>query len=244
MSRKAQTNTAQGLCRVATGIFRQFSPETAKGMTKMTFDEMFAQAKALLENASAKDTDTAVSVQFDVSGDGCGAFYAVVSADSDKLTIEPFDYKDHDVLVSADSAALLDALRTAETAALELAGEWEKIVAFRGVLDTLPKPKKAAAPKAKAPAAKKAPAKPAAKKAEAPKAAATVKKTEPVKSAAKKPAAATAKKETVKAEAPKTAAAVKTEPVKPAATTVKTAATAAKPAATTAKTAAAKNGKK
>ena len=35
----------------------------------MTFDEMFAQAKALLENASAKDTDTAVSIQFDVSGD-------------------------------------------------------------------------------------------------------------------------------------------------------------------------------
>lgn len=211
----------------------------------MTFDEMFAQAKALLENASAKDTDTAVSVQFDVSGDGCGAFYAVVSADSDKLTIEPFDYKDHDVLVSADSAALLDALRTAETAALELAGEWEKIVAFRSVLDTLPKPKKATAPKAKAPAAKKAPAKPAAKKAEAPKTAATVKKTEPVKSAAKKPAAATAKKETVKAEAPKAAAAVKTEPVKSA---VKTAATAkvpaAKPAATTAKTAAAKNSKK
>ena len=204
----------------------------------MTFDEMFAQAKALLENASAKDTDTAVSVQFDVSGDGCGAFYAVVSADSDKLTIEPFDYK--------DSAALLDALRTAETAALELAGEWEKIVAFRSVLDTLPKPKKEAAPKAKAPAAKKAPAKPAAKKAEAPKTAATVKKTEPVKSAAKKPAAATAKKEAVKAEAPKAAAAVKTEPVKSA---VKTAAAtakvpAAKPAATTAKTAAAKNSKK
>ena len=173
----------------------------------MTFDEMFAQAKALLENASAKDTDTAVSVQFDVSGDGCGAFYAVVSADSDKLTIEPFDYKDHDVLVSADSAALLDALRTAETAALELAGEWEKIVAFRSVLDTLPKPKKEAAPKAKAPAAKKAPAKPAAKKAEAPKTAATVKKTEPVKSAVKT-AAATAK----------------VPAAKPAATTAKTAA--------------------
>lgn len=212
----------------------------------MTFDEMFAQAKALLENASAKDTDTAVSVQFDVSGDGCGAFYAVVSADSDKLTIEPFDYKDHDVLVSADSAALLDALRTAETAALELAGEWEKIVAFRGVLDTLPKPKKEAAPKAKAPAAKKAPAKPAAKKAEAPKTAATVKKTEPVKSATKKPATATAKKETVKAEAPKAAAAVKTEPVKPAVKTASATAKvpAAKPAATTAKTAAAKNSKK
>ncbi len=55
----------------------------------MTFEEMFAQAKTMLENASAKNADTAVAVQFDVSGEGCGAFYAVVSADSDKLTIEP-----------------------------------------------------------------------------------------------------------------------------------------------------------
>lgn len=154
----------------------------------MTFDEMFAQAKALLENASAKDTDATVSVQFDVSGDGCGAFYAVVSADSDELTIEPFDYKDHDVLVSADSAALLDALRTAETAALDLAGEWEKIAAFRRVLATLPAPeekKPAAAPKAEAaaPAAKTAAVKPAAK--------ATVAK--PAVSA-KKPAASAARK--------------------------------------------------
>ena len=165
----------------------------------MTFDEMFAQANALLENASAKDTDTTVSVQFDVSGDGCGAFYAVVSADSDELTIEPFDYKDHDVLVSADSAALLDALRTAETAALDLAGEWEKIAAFRRVLATLPAPeekKPAAAPKAEAaaPAAaeKKPAAAPAAKTAAVkPAAKATVAK--PAVSA-KKPAASAARK--------------------------------------------------
>lgn len=166
----------------------------------MTFDEMFAQAKALLENASAKDTDTTVSVQFDVSGDGCGAFYAVVSADSDELTIEPFDYKDHDVLVSADSAALLDALRTAETAALDLAGEWEKIAAFRRVLATLPAPeekKPAAAPKAEAAAEKKPEAvKPAAEAAEKKPAAAPAAKTAAVKPAvsAKKPAASAARK--------------------------------------------------
>ena len=166
----------------------------------MTFDEMFAQAKALLENASAKDTDTTVSVQFDVSGDGCGAFYAVVSADSDELTIEPFDYKDHDVLVSADSAALLDALRTAETAALDLAGEWEKIAAFRRVLATLPAPeekKPAAAPKAEAAAEKKPEAvKPAAEGAEKKPAAAPAAKTAAVKPAvsAKKPAASAARK--------------------------------------------------
>lgn len=179
----------------------------------MTFNEMFAQAKALLENASAKDTDTTVSVQFDVSGDGCGAFYAVVSADSDELTIEPFDYKDHDVLVSADSAALLDALRTAETAALDLAGEWEKIAAFRRVLATLPAPeekKPAAAPKAEAAAPAAAEKKPAAtaveKKPEAVKpAAAPAAKTAAVKPAAK----ATAAKPAVSAKKPAASAARK-----------------------------------
>ncbi len=179
----------------------------------MTFDEMFAQAKALLENASAKDTDTTVSVQFDVSGDGCGAFYAVVSADSDELTIEPFDYKDHDVLVSADSAALLDALRTAETAALDLAGEWEKIAAFRRVLATLPAPeekKPAAAPKAEAAApaaAEKKPeaVKPAAEAAEKKPAAAPAAKTAAVKPAAK----ATVAKPAVSAKKPAASAARK-----------------------------------
>lgn len=170
----------------------------------MTFDEMFAQAKALLENASAKDTDTTVSVQFDVSGDGCGAFYAVVSADSDELTIEPFDYKDHDVLVSADSAALLDALRTAETAALDLAGEWEKIAAFRRVLATLP------APEEKKPAAtvvekKPEAVKPAAEAAEKKPAAAPAAKTAAVKPAAK----ATVAKPAVSAKKPAASAARK-----------------------------------
>ena len=121
----------------------------------MTFEEMFAQAKTMLENASAKNADTAVAVQFDVSGEGCGAFYAVVSADSDKLTIEPYDYKGHDVLVSADAAELLDALRSAETDVLTVEGDWDKVAVFREVLATLPTPKKAAAPKATEKAAKK-----------------------------------------------------------------------------------------
>ena len=190
----------------------------------MTFDEMFAQAKALLENASAKDTDTTVSVQFDVSGDGCGAFYAVVSADSDELTIEPFDYKDHDVLVSADSAALLDALRTAETAALDLAGEWEKIAAFRQVLATLPAPeekKPAAAPKAEAAAPAAAEKKPAATAVEKKPAAAPA-----AEAAEKKPAAAPAAKTAAVKPAVKATAAAK-----PAASAKKPAASAARKSA-------------
>lgn len=207
----------------------------------MTFEEMFAQAKTMLENASAKNADTAVAVQFDVSGEGCGAFYAVVSADSDKLTIEPYDYKGHDVLVSADAAELLDALRSAETDALTVEGDWDKVAVFREVLATLPTPKKAAAPKAKAPA-KKTAAKAAPKMAEAPKTAAAKKaepaKAEPKKAAAPKAAPAAAEKAVKPAET----AVKKEEPVKAAATTAKT--TAAKPAAAAKPTTTAKRGRR
>lgn len=206
----------------------------------MTFEEMFAQAKTMLENASAKNADTAVAVQFDVSGEGCGAFYAVVSADSDKLTIEPYDYKGHDVLVSADAAELLDALRSAETDALTVEGDWDKVAVFREVLATLPTPKKAAAPKAKAPA-KKTAAKAAPKKDEAPKAAAAAaKKAEPAKAEPKKAAAPKAAAE--KAVKPAETAVKKEEPVKAAATTAKT--TAAKPAAAAKPTTTAKRGRR
>lgn len=195
----------------------------------MTFEEMFAQAKTMLENASAKNADTAVAVQFDVSGEGCGAFYAVVSADSDKLTIEPYDYKGHDVLVSADAAELLDALRSAETDALTVEGDWDKVAVFREVLATLPTPKKAAAPKAKAPA-KKTAAKAAPKMAEAPKTAAA-KKAEPAKTEPKAAAPKAAPAAAEKAVKPVETAVKKEEPVKAAATTAKPAA-AAKPTTT------------
>ena len=206
----------------------------------MTFEEMFAQAKTMLENASAKNADTAVAVQFDVSGEGCGAFYAVVSADSDKLTIEPYDYKGHDVLVSADAAELLDALRSAETDALTVEGDWDKVAVFREVLATLPAPKKAAAPKAKAPA-KKTAAKAAPKKAEAPKTAAA-KKAEPAKTEPKAAAPKAAPAAAEKAVKPVETAVKKEEPVKAATTTAKT--TAAKPAAAAKPTTTAKHGRR
>ena len=206
----------------------------------MTFEEMFAQAKTMLENASAKNADTAVAVQFDVSGEGCGAFYAVVSADSDKLTIEPYNYKGHDVLVSADAAELLDALRSAETDALTVEGDWDKVAVFREVLATLPTPKKAAAPKAKAPA-KKTAAKAAPKMAEAPKTAAA-KKAEPAKTEPKAAAPKAAPAAAEKAVKPVETAVKKEEPVKAAATTAKT--TAAKPAAAAKPTTTAKRGRR
>lgn len=143
----------------------------------MTFEEMFQQAKSALTKASAAKVTEHIAVQFNVTGEGEGIFYAEIN--DGVLAVEPYDYWDNDVVLTADSAVLLTALKNADTAKLNLEGNGEKIDAFRSVLATLPAPKKAetktaAAPKTatvKPTAAPKAEAKPAAKAAaEAPKA--------------------------------------------------------------------------
>lgn len=111
----------------------------------MTFEEMFQQAKNALTQASAAKVTEHIAVQFNVTGEGEGIFYAELN--DGVLAVEPYDYKDNDAVLTADSAALLTALKEADTAKLSLEGNSEKIAAFRSVLATLPTPKKAAAPK-------------------------------------------------------------------------------------------------
>lgn len=138
----------------------------------MTFEEMFQQAKNALIQASAAKVTEHIAVQFNVTGEGEGIFYAELN--DGVLAVEPYDYKDNDAVLTADSAALLTALKEADTAKLSLKGNSEKIAAFRSVLATLPAPKKATAPKkaeTKTTAAPKAAAvKPAAAATAAPKA--------------------------------------------------------------------------
>ena len=177
----------------------------------MTFQEMFDRAKAALTKASAADSAVFVAAQVNVTGEGSGIFY--VKAADGVLEVEPYDYMDHNVLLTADSAELLAALEAAKAAELAMEGNAESVAAFQAILGTLPAPaakeapKKAAAPtetEAKAPAAKPA-AKPAAEKA-APKAAAVAE------------SAPAAKAEAKKTEAPKAAAAPATakKPAAPA----------------------------
>lgn len=177
----------------------------------MTFQEMFDRAKAALTKASAADSAVFVAAQVNVTGEGSGIFY--VKAANGVLEVEPYDYMDHNVLLTADSAELLAALEAAKAAELAMEGDAECVAAFQAILGTLPAPaakeapKKAAAPtetEAKAPAAKPA-AKPAAEKA-APKAAAVAE------------SAPAAKAEAKKTEAPKAAAAPATakKPAAPA----------------------------
>lgn len=169
----------------------------------MTFQEMFDDAKKMLVKAKKVDAAAPFAVQVNVTGEGSGIFY--VKSENGALAVEPFDYMDHDAVMTVDSAALLNSLKTAETEALPLEGNAEKIAAFRAVLTSLPKPRKAAA-KTTAAAKSEPAAKPAPKKAAAPKA--TEKKVEKPAAAPKK--AAAAKTAATKTTASKTTAAKKT----------------------------------
>ena len=101
----------------------------------MTFEEMFERAKTALTKAKVSDT-AAVAVQINVTGDGSGTFY--VKAADGVLAVEPYDYKDHDVLLTADSAVLLELLEKAKTDVLPLEGTPEKTAVISEILATIP----------------------------------------------------------------------------------------------------------
>lgn len=148
----------------------------------MTFQEMFQNAKKMLNRATAADVTDHVAVQVNVTGDGSGIFY--IEAADGSLSVEPYDYVDNDAVLTADSAALLEALQKAKTDALALEGDLEKIAKFRSILSTIPAPEAEAS--AKKPVTKKAVAeKPAEKAVE-----------KPAEKPVEKPAATTATKPT------------------------------------------------
>ncbi len=155
----------------------------------MTFQEMFESAKKALLKAKKVDEANHIAVQVNVTGEGSGIFY--VKASEGKLAVEPYDYMDNDAVMTVDSAVLLEALTKADTAALQMEGNAEKIAAFRVILESLPKPRKAAAKTATTTAKKTTTAaKKTAAKTETAEAKTVVKKTtSETKAAAKKPAA-------------------------------------------------------
>lgn len=176
----------------------------------MTFQEMFENAKKALLKAKKIDAAEHIAVQVNVTGEGSGIFY--VEAADGKLNVEPYTYDDKDAVMTADSAELLNALKTADTAALQIEGNEEKIAAFRLILESLPKPRKTAATKTTA-AKKTTTTKASAAKAEAAPAAKTATKTTTKKASAEEP------KTTVKATAEKKTA---TKTTKTATATKKT----------------------
>ena len=205
----------------------------------MTYEKIFKEVKKAFSKADAKAITAEFAFQFNITGEGEGIFYAAYK--NGVLSVEPYDYKDRDVIFTADGNTLVDIangktepIEAIKAGKLYVDGDHELAKQIMFLIA------------AKKPAAKKAAAKPAAKKPEAKPTAKTAAK--PAAKAAAKPAAKApetkpaAKAPEAKAAAKPAAKPAKSEETKPAAPAAKPAAPAAKaadtkPAAPAAKTA-------
>jgi len=169
----------------------------------MTYEEIVAKVKKAYAKADTALVDEHLAVQVDITGEGEGAFYIEVA--DGKITVEPFEYYDHDfkVLCTAEEIIAIAEGKKKLNEEVEAGNAYvsrnvDKVAVFDLIVA-----KKSAGGRKKADAAKaeKKPAKKAAKKDEAVKAEKAEKK--PAKKAAKKDEAVKAEKKSAKKAAKK-----------------------------------------
>lgn len=71
----------------------------------MTFEEIFLSLKQRFIKADVSKMKEQVAFQFDIIGEGAGSFYAEIK--DGKLSVEPFDYQDRNVLLKAKAETFL-----------------------------------------------------------------------------------------------------------------------------------------
>ena len=122
----------------------------------MTYEELVKLAKDTYEKTDASAVKEHVAIQFNVTGEAEGAFYLEVN--DGKVSVEPYEYFDRDVIVTAEDTVLkeiadgkLGLEKAYLTGKIKAEGNLGKALLLKEL-----KTKKAAAKKAPA---KKAPAK-------------------------------------------------------------------------------------
>ena len=72
----------------------------------MTYEELVKTLKDTYESADASEVKEHIAIQFNIKGEGEGAFYLEIG--DGKVNIQPYEYYDRDVLVTAQAKDLLD----------------------------------------------------------------------------------------------------------------------------------------
>lgn len=173
----------------------------------MTYEKMFSEVQKNFKKAKSTDFTENFAFQFNITGDGEGIFYAAFK--DGVLAVEPFDYKDRDVIFETDGKTIIaiasgkmEPIEAIKSGKLSIDGNHELAKQLMFLINTTKaKTSKAAAPKKatekKSSAAVKTSAKKEAKPAPAAKAEA---KPAAAKAATKPAAAKPAAKTTAKAE--------------------------------------------
>lgn len=71
----------------------------------MTYEELVAKAKKEFSKADASKINEKLAIQFNVTGEAAGAFYLEIK--DGNIAVEPYEYYDRDVIVTADADTLV-----------------------------------------------------------------------------------------------------------------------------------------
>lgn len=72
----------------------------------MTYEEVVKEAQRIAAKGDASGIKEHLAVQYNITGEGEGAFYMEVK--DGRIDVQPYDYNDRDILVTADARTLLD----------------------------------------------------------------------------------------------------------------------------------------
>ena len=120
----------------------------------MTYEELFAKAKAAMADCKAEAVEGNLAAQIDVEGEGEGVFYIEVK--DGVLSVEPYNYYDNNcvITVAADkvvkiTSARADLLNAAKRGDLTIEGDMDKAAELNKLFKSGKKPAaKKTAPKA------------------------------------------------------------------------------------------------
>lgn len=101
----------------------------------MTYEELVKEISKTYDNADASAVKEHVAVQFNVYGEGEGAFY--IEASEGKVDVQPYEYYDRDAIVTATAEAIVEVTsgktsfqKAVESSVLNVQGNLEKLYAF------------------------------------------------------------------------------------------------------------------
>lgn len=75
----------------------------------MTFQEAFSEIKTIFTHSDVHDYYSQLAMQVTMTGEGGGTFYVLLKDGA--LFVEPYDYRDHDILFIADTYDFLKIAR-------------------------------------------------------------------------------------------------------------------------------------
>ena len=116
----------------------------------MTYEEVVKEAQKIAAKGDASGIKEHLAVQYNITGEGEGAFYMEVK--DGRIDVQPYDYNDRDILVTADARTILDmmsgkldAVKAYLTHKITAEGELGKADILKKIINNGKKAEKAAA---------------------------------------------------------------------------------------------------